>query len=75
MEVVMASVVVGCTKCGHRELGHRWDSIDQAIREGALRSTWVCPDCAWPEPDLIEIEDQAESAKEELAPAGIRTRR
>ena len=56
----MANVVRRCTKCGHEDAAHRWNSIDDALNAGALRSSWACPECAWPEPELVESGNSAQ---------------
>lgn len=52
----MNRVVLHCTKCGHFDERREWRSLDEAASAGALNSGWVCPSCAWPDPELVETE-------------------
>lgn len=65
----MAMVVRRCTKCGNFDSQHNWASMDAAVNGGALPPDWACPNCAWPEAELVEIdqsvaEDQARRKEE-----------
>lgn len=59
----MATIVRKCTRCGNRDLQNHWDSMDEALGAGALRMAWTCPNCAWTEADLVEV-DQSELDRE-----------
>jgi hypothetical protein len=52
----MQIVVRRCAKCGSDDLRHHWDSMAHAAADGALRMAWVCPNCAWPETDVVETD-------------------
>jgi hypothetical protein len=58
----MRIVVRRCSKCGNDDLRHQWDSMHHAAAVGALRAAWSCPDCAWPEADLVEVESSSEES-------------
>ncbi len=51
----MSLVVRQCTKCGHVETRTHWDSMSEAAKAEATEVSWACPECGWPEPQLIEI--------------------
>ncbi len=53
----MATVIRECTKCGNRDMQNRWDSMDHAIAAGAMSSAWTCPNCAWTEAELVELNE------------------
>ena len=66
----MAIVVRRCTKCGNFDSKYNWSSMDAAARAGALPRDWACPNCAWPEAELVEIDGSVaedESRREEGA--------
>ena len=52
----MKTAIRHCPKCGHDDLRIEWYSVDDAVDEGALSETWVCPSCSWPEAVLVEID-------------------
>jgi hypothetical protein len=52
----MAMVVRRCTSCGNFDSKYNWQSVDAAIKDGALPADWACPNCAWPEAELVEID-------------------
>ena len=52
----MAMVVRRCTQCGNFDSRYNWPSMDSAVKGGALPPDWACPNCAWPEAELIEID-------------------
>lgn len=55
----MAIVVRRCTKCGNFDSKYTWSSMDAAVKDGALPREWACPNCAWPEAELVEIDNSA----------------
>ena len=66
----MAIVVRRCTKCGNFDSKYTWSSMDAAAKDGALPPDWACPNCAWPEAELVEIDGSVaedESRRQENA--------
>ena len=51
----MKMTVRRCLQCGRLDSRRLWPSTDEAADDRALQG-WVCPTCAWPEAELIEIE-------------------
>ncbi len=62
----MASIVRRCTSCGNEEMRFQWHSMDEASKAGALELPWACPNCGWPEAELVEV-DSSQHEQEELA--------
>jgi hypothetical protein len=60
----MAVVVRRCLKCGNIETRNHWNSMDEATKADALNPNWACPNCAWPEAELIEVETLDVAAKD-----------
>ena len=68
----MAMVVRRCTRCGNFDSKSHWQSIDAAVRDGALPPDWACPNCAWPDAELVEIDGSvAESDTRREEDAGV----
>ena len=63
------SVVRRCTRCGHIDKQPKWRTIEEAVKGGALPPTWACPNCAWPEPELVEEGAAVETEDREPAAA------
>jgi hypothetical protein len=64
----MKATVRRCVQCGRNDTRQMWSSIDQAADDGALLS-WTCPNCAWTEADLVEVEAPVTGASgDPLAP-------
>jgi hypothetical protein len=64
----MAMVVRRCTSCGNFDSKFHWRSIDEAVNDNALPPGWACPNCAWPEAELVEIDGslaESENRREE----------
>ena len=55
----MSTVIRRCLKCGHDDLRQQWQSVDDAIDEGAFSNAWACPSCSWPEAILVEVDQPA----------------
>ena len=47
-----------CEKCGATDRRTTWRSPEEAAKDGAF-DAWTCPMCAWPEFDLVEVEQEA----------------
>jgi hypothetical protein len=67
----MKMTVRRCVQCGRDDTRRIWSSVDEAADDGALRD-WVCPTCAWPEADLVEVEASGVDASGEPILAGSR---
>ncbi len=46
-----------CLRCGNADLSRRWDSRTKAADDGAFKAEWACPNCAWPDFDIVEHEE------------------
>jgi hypothetical protein len=58
-----------CVQCGRTDARRTWPSIEQAADDGALLS-WTCPNCAWTEAELVEVDASAIGAPgDPLAPS------
>ena len=71
-EETMAVVVRRCLKCGNIETRNHWSSMAEATRADALNPNWACPDCAWPEAELIEVATLDVPSKEGAESAPVR---
>jgi hypothetical protein len=63
----MNTVLLRCTKCGTLDMHRQWNSLEEAANKGAFEPDWACPSCAWPEPELIEIDVTDVPAPEKAA--------
>ena len=66
----MTIVVRRCTKCGSVDPKLHWKSIPDAVKSNALPPSWACPNCAWPEGELVEVDetkDASHTKQEETA--------
>jgi hypothetical protein len=61
----MARLMRKCSQCGTTDTRQAWASVDEATKQGAFDHPWTCPNCAWPEFELAEAEQ--EPAKQEPA--------
>jgi hypothetical protein len=59
-------VVRRCTRCGNFDSKVHWPSIDEASRE-AFPPNWACPNCAWPDAELVEIDGSVAESDNKLA--------
>jgi hypothetical protein len=50
-------------KCDKVDTSHRWESADDASKQGVFQR-WTCPTCAWTEFELVD-----EAAATEATPA------
>jgi hypothetical protein len=52
----MKTVLRRCTKCDLLDARRQWSSVNEAAGKGALAGYWACPNCAWPEAELIVVD-------------------
>ncbi|HXG39882.1 MAG TPA: hypothetical protein VNJ28_02975 [Candidatus Limnocylindrales bacterium] len=55
----MAEYVRQCAKCGNVDRSMTWSSVDEAASRGAFQQSWTCPQCAWPDFDIVEASEAA----------------
>jgi hypothetical protein len=58
------ALVARCEKCGKVDPSRRWESADDASKQGAFER-WTCQNCAWTEFELVD----EQSATEATTPA------
>lgn len=58
----MAQLVRRCSQCGTLDKKLSWPSLDEATKQGAFDRPWTCPNCAWPEFELTEAEQEPAKA-------------
>jgi hypothetical protein len=63
----MKMTVRRCLQCGKNDARRMWSSLSDAAEDGALKD-WVCPTCAWPEAELIEVDATDSGSADPLAP-------
>jgi hypothetical protein len=58
----MAKLMRKCSQCRTTDTKETWSSLDEATKQGAFDKAWNCPNCAWPEFELADAEQEPAKA-------------